>query len=89
MTPEFVISIGQKALETALLVSAPLLLCSLVAGLTVSLFQAVTQLNEATLTFLPKVLAIALALIIFLPWMMSTLISFTSQLLESIPTLIR
>lgn len=89
MTPEFVIEMGQRTLETALLIAAPVLIFSLTAGLVVSLFQAVTQINEATLTFLPKILAIALALIIFLPWMMSTMIGFATQVLQNIPLYLR
>ena len=89
MTPELVVEISQRTLETALLIAAPVLVFSLAAGLIVSLFQAVTQINEATLTFLPKILAIALAMIIFLPWMMSILVGFTSQILQNIPLYLR
>lgn len=89
MTPEFVIEMGQRTLEMSLMVAAPVLIFSLVTGLIVSLFQAVTQINEATLTFFPKILAIALSLIIFLPWMMSVLVGFTSQLLQNIPLYLR
>lgn len=85
MTMELVIEMGQRTIETALLLSAPVLLFSLVAGLIVSLFQAVTQINEATLTFLPKILAVALALLIFAPWMLSMIVEFTSRLLINIP----
>ncbi|MBI3803013.1 MAG: flagellar biosynthesis protein FliQ [Nitrospirae bacterium] len=85
MTPEFVIEMGQRTIETALLLAAPALLFSLVAGLIISIFQAVTQINEATLTFLPKILAVSLALLIFFPWMLSIIIEFTSRLLINIP----
>lgn len=85
MTPEFVVEISQRAIETALLVSAPVLILTLLAGLIVSLFQAVTQINEATLTSLPKVLAVAFALFMFGPWMLSTFVEFTSNLLTNIP----
>lgn len=85
MTMEFVVEMGQRTIETALLLAAPALLFSLTAGLLVSLFQAVTQINEATLTFLPKILAVALALLIFFPWMLSLLIEFTSRLLINLP----
>jgi flagellar biosynthetic protein FliQ len=85
MTTEFVVEMGQRTIETALLLAAPALLFSLAAGLLVSLFQAVTQINEATLTFLPKILAVALALLIFFPWMLSLIIEFTSRLLMNIP----
>ena len=83
MTPETVIDLIQRVIETTLLLSAPILILSLVAGLLVSLLQAVTQINEATLTFLPKILVVAVALMVFMPWMMSTLIGFTTQMLTS------
>ncbi|MFY9269819.1 MAG: flagellar biosynthesis protein FliQ [Candidatus Manganitrophaceae bacterium] len=89
MTPEFVIEIGQRTIETTLLLAAPVLLFSLVAGLIVSLFQAATQINEATLTFLPKILAVTAALLIFFPWMLSLIIGFTSQILANIPNYVR
>ena len=85
MTPEFVIEISQRAIETVLLLAAPVLILSLLTGLIVSLFQAVTQINEATLTFLPKILAVALALFLFAPWMLSVIVGFTSNLLTNIP----
>ncbi|MFQ5579250.1 MAG: flagellar biosynthesis protein FliQ [Nitrospiria bacterium] len=89
MTSEFVIEIVQRATETAILLSGPVLIFSLVTGLCVSLFQAVTQINEATLTFLPKILAVALALFLFLPWMMSMIIGFASNLFINIPMYVR
>ncbi|HET6464965.1 MAG TPA: flagellar biosynthesis protein FliQ [Nitrospiria bacterium] len=85
MTAEWVVELGQRTIETALLLSAPVLLFALIAGLAVSLFQAVTQINETTLTFLPKVLAIALAFVIFMPWMLSMIVGFTTDLFSSIP----
>lgn len=89
MTTEFVIEIVQRATETAVFLSGPVLIFSLVTGLLVSLFQAVTQINEATLTFLPKILAVALALFLFLPWMMSMIVGFTSNILINIPMYVR
>ena len=85
MTPDTVVEIGRRAIETMLLVSAPMLGLSLVIGLLVSLFQAMTQINEATLTFVPKILAVFLATLLFFPWMLSTLVSFMTALLTSIP----
>lgn len=85
MTPEMVTELGRQALETTLLVSMPILGLSLVVGLAVSAFQAMTQLNEATLTFVPKVLTLFGALLLFLPWMLNVLASFTANLLSSIP----
>lgn len=85
MTPEFVVDIGQRVIEITLLLSAPILVLSLVVGLLVSLLQAVTQINEATLTFFPKIVVVAVALVIFMPWMLTTLISFTTEMLSSFP----
>lgn len=85
MTPEMVTEIGRQAIETTLLVSAPMLGLSLVVGLAVSIFQAMTQINEATLSFVPKVVAVFGAVLMFLPWMMGVLITFMTQLITSIP----
>ena len=85
MTPEMVTEIGRQAIETTLLVSAPMLGLSLVVGLLVSIFQAMTQINEATLSFVPKVVAVFGAVLMFLPWMMGVLIAFMTQLITSIP----
>ncbi len=88
MTIETVTEIGRQAIETTMLVSAPILGLSLIVGLMVSTFQAMTQINEATLTFVPKVLAIFAATLLFLPWMMGVLIAFMTHIITSIPTLI-
>lgn len=88
MTPQMVVSIGREALMVTLLISAPLLTCALVVGLIISIFQAVTQINEMTLTYVPKILAIALALLVFLPWMINKLLDFTSHMFEMIPLLV-
>jgi flagellar biosynthetic protein FliQ len=88
MTPEYVVDIGQRVIETTLLLSAPILVMSLVVGLLVSLMQAVTQINEATLTFLPKIVVVAIALVIFMPWMLTTMISFMTEMLTSFPNAI-
>jgi flagellar biosynthetic protein FliQ len=85
MTPDTVIEIGRRAIETMLWVSAPMLGLSLVIGLLVSLFQAMTQIHEATLSFVPKLIAIFLAALLFFPWMMGSLISFMTGVLLSIP----
>jgi flagellar biosynthetic protein FliQ len=85
MTPEMVTELGRQALETTLLVATPVLALSLVIGLAVSAFQAMTQLNEATLAFVPKVLALFGALLVFLPWMLNVLTTFTVNLLANIP----
>jgi flagellar biosynthetic protein FliQ len=83
-----VISIGREALTVTLLIAAPMLIFGLVVGLVISIFQAVTQINEMTLTIVPKILAVALALLIFLPWMISMMTDFTRHMFELIPTLV-
>ncbi len=89
MENEFVVEVVSQALKVTLMLSAPMLLGALVVGILVSIFQAVTQLNEQTLSFIPKILVIIAALVIFSPWMMETMISFTRDLFTSIPELIR
>jgi flagellar biosynthesis protein FliQ len=88
MSPETVLTIGSRALEITLMLAAPLLLVALVTGLIVGAFQAATQINEQTLSFIPKLLAMALAVVVAGPWMLKVLISYTRELFESIPTLI-
>ena len=88
MNPETIVEIGQRALEIMLLLAMPLLLVALVVGLLVGIFQAATQINEMTLSFIPKLLAMTAALALAGPWMMKILISYTRELFESIPTLI-
>lgn len=85
MTPENVMDLGRSAIETMLLLSAPMLVFSLGTGLVVSIFQAMTQINEATLSFVPKILAVVLAFVLFLPWLMSVSVGFTVNLLMNIP----
>jgi len=88
MSPESIASISQQALWTALLLSAPLLGVALLVGVLVSVFQAATQINEMTLSFVPKVLAMALVLIIAGPWMLGLIMHFTSQLFHQIPQIV-
>jgi flagellar biosynthetic protein FliQ len=88
MNPETIVEIGQRALEIMLLLAMPLLLVALVVGLLVGIFQAATQINEMTLSFIPKLLAMTAALALAGPWMLKILISYTRELFESIPTLI-
>jgi flagellar biosynthetic protein FliQ len=85
MTPELVTELGRQAVETTLLVSAPMLGLSLAIGLLVSIVQAMTQINEATLTFVPKILGVFIASLLFFPWMLGVLINFTTTLLTNIP----
>lgn len=88
MTPGTVMEIGRQAIEITLLVSAPLLLAALVVGLIISIFQAATQLNEATLQFVPKLVAMLLVLTLAGPWILQTLIDYIQRLFNSIPQLI-
>jgi len=81
-------SIASRALEITLLIAAPLLLVALVTGLIIGAFQAATQINEQTLSFIPKLLAIALTLVVAGPWMLKVLLSYTRELFDSIPNLI-
>jgi flagellar biosynthetic protein FliQ len=85
MTPELVTTIGQSAIKTLLLISLPLMGVALVVGLAVSLFQAVTQLQEMTLTFIPKILAVFLVLLFLFPWMMSMMMDFSRELFTNLP----
>ncbi len=89
MTPELVMTLGQESIKTMLLLSAPLLICAVVVGLAVSIFQAVTQINEATLSFVPKIVAIVLTLILCGPWMMDVISRFTTTLFDNISTYVR
>ncbi len=88
MTPETIVTIGQQALLVLLLISAPMLLAALAVGLIVSIFQAATQINEMTLSFIPKLVAVFLSMIVAGPWMMSTLIDYIRRLFMQIPALI-
>lgn len=88
MNSQTVLSISQNALETAVLVSAPLLLTALIIGLVVSILQAATQINEATLSFIPKLLGVFAATIIAGPWMVQVLVDYTQRLFTSIPHMI-
>lgn len=88
MNPQSVITLGQQGMEVMLVVGAPLLLAALVTGLLVSIFQAATQLNEATLSFLPKLMAVLAALVVAGPWMIQLLVDYIQRLFTSIPSAI-
>jgi flagellar biosynthetic protein FliQ len=88
MTPETVVTVGRHALEMTLMLAAPLLLTALAVGLIVGIFQAATQINEMTLSFIPKLLAMAAILALTGPWMLRTLVEYTRNLIESIPGMI-
>ncbi len=88
MTPDTVMTIGRGALEVTLALAAPMLLVALVTGVVVGAFQAATQINEMTLSFIPKLLALTLVLVVAGPWMLKTLIDYTRELILSIPGLL-
>jgi flagellar biosynthesis protein FliQ len=87
MDTAMVIDLGRQALWTIALVSAPLLLVALAVGLFIGIIQAATSINEMTLSFIPKLIALALALLLFGSWMLVTLVDFTRSIFERIPTL--
>jgi len=88
MTPEVVMDIGRQAVEMTLLLSAPLLLAALVIGLIVSVFQAATQINEQTLSFIPKLVGMLLVMLLAGPWMLQLMVEYVRRLFESIPLLV-
>ena len=89
MTPEFVISVASEAIKLALLLSLPLLGTGLLVGLAIAILQATTQIQEMTLSFVPKIVVVLLALLAAAPWMLQKISVFTSQLILSIPQVIR
>lgn len=89
MTPEFVTSIGRQTIEVILVISAPVLIVGMVVGLAVSIFQAVTQIQEMTLTFVPKIIAVFLVLLALSGWIMQKMIGFTTEIFTNIPNYIR
>ena len=88
MTPETVMELAYRGMQMALMLAAPMLIAALAIGLLVSLFQAATQINEMTLSFIPKLLAIAAAIAIAGPWMIRLIVDYTRELIQSIPALI-
>ncbi len=89
MTPEFVVNFAKDALSLTIMVAAPMLGLGLLVGLTVSVFQATTSIQEMTLTFVPKILAVLLGLLYFAPWMLDKLVTFTESVFQNIPLYIR
>jgi flagellar biosynthesis protein FliQ len=89
MTPEYVMSLGSEAIKLVLILSLPLLGVGLVVGLLVAVLQATTQIQEMTLSFVPKIVAVLLALLAVSPWMISKMSYFTSHLIQSIPEIIK
>jgi flagellar biosynthetic protein FliQ len=88
MSPESVMNIGRHAMEITIMISAPLLLVALVVGLIVSIFQAATQINEQTLSFIPKLLGVLIALVIAGPWMLSVMTDYLHQVLSEFPIIL-
>ncbi|PWC14275.1 flagellar biosynthetic protein FliQ [Brenneria roseae subsp. americana] len=88
MTPESVMALGYEAMKIALLLAAPLLLSALFSGLVVSLLQAATQINEMTLSFIPKILSVFVTILIAGPWMLSVILDYMRTLFSNLPTLI-
>jgi len=89
MTPEFVVSFAKEAIQLTLLMAMPMLGLGLVVGLMVSIFQATTSIQEMTLTFVPKILAVLLGLLYFAPWMLEKITVYTENLINQIPMYIR
>ncbi|MDJ0808650.1 MAG: flagellar biosynthesis protein FliQ [Desulfobacterales bacterium] len=89
MTPEFVTGFFLEAIKITIILAAPMLLAGLVTGLLISIFQAATSINEMTMTFIPKMLAVAIALLVAFPWMLQVLIDFLRNLLISMPDMLR
>ena len=87
MTPEIAIDICRKAIQTILMCASPMLIVALVVGLVISIFQAATQINEQTMTFVPKIVAVFVALLLFGPWVINTLTIFTVGLFDLMATL--
>jgi flagellar biosynthesis protein FliQ len=89
MTPEFFVDLTTRTLQTAILLAAPPLLAGLIVGVAVSIFQAITQMQEQTLVLVPKILAVALVLLLCLPWMLQVLLTFTTTLFTHLPDYVR
>ncbi len=88
MTPETVTTIGQQALWVTMLIAAPMLVSALAVGLLIGMIQAATQINEMTLSFIPKLLVLVISIVVAGPWMLSVIVNYTRQLMEQIPSLI-
>ena len=89
MSQQLVIHLGREVFITAVIIAAPMLLAGLIVGVVISIIQTATSIQEQTLTFIPKILAVAVSLILFFPWMMNTLLTFTTNLINNIPNYIR
>lgn len=88
MTTQYVIALGKEAIILTLTAAAPMLLLGLIVGFVIAIFQAVTQIHEMTLTFVPKIIAVGVALLLFFPWIVNLMVGFTQRIFEQIPTLV-
>lgn len=88
MTPDTVINLAEQSIYTIIIISAPMLLIALAVGLLVSVFQAMTQIQEQTLAFIPKILAVFISIVLFGPWMLTFLLDYTRDLFQKLPQLI-
>ncbi len=89
MTPEFITGFFMEAIKTAIMLAGPMLAVGLVVGILVSIFQAATQINEMTLVFVPKMLGVALALLVFFPWMLRVIVEFSRNMFINLPMYLR
>jgi flagellar biosynthetic protein FliQ len=89
MSEEFILGLGQEALKVTLFLAGPMLLIAMLVGIAVSIIQAVTQINESTLTFIPKIAAIAIVLVVAAPWMIETMTHYTTELITHFPEYVR
>ncbi len=89
MSPEFITGYFMLAIKTAILLAAPMLVAGLVIGVLVSMFQAATQINEMTLVFVPKILGVAVVMLLFFPWMLNLIVVFTETLFKDLPLYLR
>ena len=89
MTQQFIVDFAMDSIKTTLLLAAPMLSFGLITGLAVSIFQAVTSIQEITLTFIPKILAVFLSILLFFPWLMQLMLTFTSNVLNNFPEFIQ
>jgi len=85
LSQQFVIHLGREVFFTAMIIAAPMLIAGLIVGVTISIIQTATSIQEQTLTFIPKIVAVVVSLILFFPWMMNTILTFTTELITNIP----
>jgi flagellar biosynthetic protein FliQ len=88
MTTQFVLALGKEAIILTLTAAAPMLLFGLIVGFVIAIFQAVTQIHEMTLTFVPKIIAVGVAMLLFFPWIVNLLVGFTQRVFEQLPNLV-